>query len=105
MSTEPENGAGFVEGFDDSDELTDDDIVTITNEDGEQVECAIVAVIVHDGQQYVMMHPVGQLEEPDIEEIDAYVYHYAVNDDELPVFSQIEDDDVFDAVCNAFGEM
>lgn len=105
MSTDSENGAGFVEGFDDSDEFTDDDIVTITNAEGVEVQCAIVAVIVHDGEQYVMLQPVEQLADEEAEEIDSYVYHYSINDDDAPVFSEIDDDAAFETVCEIFSEM
>lgn len=105
MSTDSDNGAGFVEGFDESEDLTEDDIVTIRDEDGHEVACAIVAVIVHDGEQYVMLHPVDQLEDEDREEIDAYVYHYTVNDEGFPVFSEIDDDETYDTVCDAFENM
>ena len=105
MPTDPENGAGFVEGFDESEEFTEEDLVTITDEDGHEVECAIVAVITYDDAQYVMLHPAAQLEDEELEEIDTYIFLYEVNEEGLPTFSPIDSDEVFEAVCEAFSEM
>ena len=105
MSTDPENGAGFVDGFDESEDLTEDDIVTFSGEDGEEVQGAIVAVLEHDGNQYVVIQPVDQLEDDDRDEIDTYLFLYGVTEEGLPSFSPIDDDAAFEAVCTAFGQM
>ncbi len=105
MTTDEENGAGFVEGFDETEDLTDDDKVVITDDDGVEIECAYVAVIEHEGAQYVMLQPTAQLAQDDLEEIDTYVFLYEVNPEGLPVFAPIEDDATFEAVCAAFSQV
>ena len=122
MSTDPDNGrdngGGFVDGFDESEDFSEDELVTIQDEDGNEVQCAIVAVLVHEGAQYVVMQPVDQLSTDDEDEdddeddsdeadtaIDTYVFLYEVDEEGLPTFSTIEDDATFDAVCQLFAEV
>ncbi|MBX2800067.1 MAG: DUF1292 domain-containing protein [Myxococcales bacterium] len=105
MSLDPENGEGHVDGFDESEDFSEDDLVTFEDEDGNTWECVIVAVIEQDGGEYVMLQPKAQLEDEEQEEIDTFLFSYSVNADGLPEFSPIDDDELFAALIETFSEM
>lgn len=102
MSIDPENGEGHVDGFDESEELDADDLVTITDEEGTEWECAILAVVEHEGAEYALLAPVDQLEDEENEELEMFLFLYEVDDEGVQTFSYIEDDEVYEAVQKAF---
>lgn len=102
MSPEHENGEGHVDGFDDSETLSEDDLVTITDDSGVEYLCVILEVIEYSGSEYVMLSPKDQLEDEDAEEIDRFLFRYELTGDGTPTFSYIEDDEVFDAILEIF---
>lgn len=101
MSTEQDNGAGHIDGFDESETLIDDDLVTITDDSGQEYLCAILQVIEYSGAEYAMLSPKDQLEDEDAEEIDRFLFAYRIEDG-VPTFAYIEDDTIFDAVLEIF---
>jgi len=101
MSTE-DNGLGIVEGFDESEELDDADVVVLKTEEGEDVSCAILAVVEHEGTEYAMLAPVAQLEDEEGEELEMYLCAYEVLDDGTQVFEGIDDDRTWDEVRDVF---
>lgn len=105
MSPEQENGEGHVDGFDDSETLSEDDLVTITDDSGNEYLCVILEVIEYEGAEYVMLSPRDQLEDDEAEEIDRFLFLYQLTDDGTPTFSYIEDDNTFDAVLEIFNAL
>jgi uncharacterized protein YrzB (UPF0473 family) len=101
MPIDPDNGEGHVDAFDESEDLDDDDLVTITDEDGKDIDCAILAVIEHGGQEYALLSPVDQLQ-ADEESLDMYIFAYSVDDDGQQLFTSVDDDDTYEAVCAEF---
>jgi uncharacterized protein YrzB (UPF0473 family) len=115
MPIDPENGEGHVDAFDESEKLEDEDLVTITDDDGNEIDCAILAVIEHNEQEYALVAPVAQLESDEAEGDDAddgeegtfdmYILRYSVDDDGVQVFEGVEDDDEYDAVLAEFSTL
>lgn len=103
MGTDPEdNGEGHVEEFDESPEFDPEDIVTIQDEEGNEIECAILMIIEHDGDDYAMLGPLEQLRSEEGDEIEMYIFKYQVDDEGNQLFAAIEDDRTYEAVRTAF---
>jgi uncharacterized protein YrzB (UPF0473 family) len=111
MPIDPDNGEGHVDEFDESENLEDEDLVTITDDDGNEIDCAILAVIEHDGREYALVAPVAQLEADDAEgnttegTFDMFILRYSVDDDGMQVFEGVEDDAEYDAVLAEFSTL
>lgn len=103
MGTDPEdNGDGHIDSFDESDEFSPDDLVTITDEDGTQLECAIVAVIEHDGEEFALLARVEQLTSEEGDEIEMFIFRYAIDEDGKQLFSFVDEDETYEAVRSEF---
>ena len=102
MPIDPDNGDGHVDGFDESENLEADDLVTITDEEGTEWECAILAVVEHEEAEYALLAPVQQLEDEESDELEMFLFLYEVDDEGVQTFSYIEDDDTYEAVQSAF---
>lgn len=102
MPIDPENGDGHVEEFDESEGFDPEDLVTITDDDGVSLECAILAIIEHDGAEYALLAPVAQLQDDDGEEVEMFIFTYEVEEDGTQKFSFVEDDETYEAVRQEF---
>jgi len=103
MGGDPEeNGDGHVDTFDESEEFDESDLVVITDEDGQQIECAIVAVIEHDGEEFALLARVEQLVSEEGDEIEMFIFHYEVDDEGNQLFSSVEDEATYEAVRDEF---
>lgn len=98
---EKENMKNFETPEADDEEMT----VTLDLEDGSSVTCAIVTILTVDNQDYIVLLPL----EEDGENHDGMVWFYRYKEDENnpnaePELTNIEDDDEYDAVADAFDE-
>ncbi len=93
-----------IDNFDDTAYLGDDlGSVTLTMDDGSEIECEILAIYPAGGRQYIALLPE---EEEDEEESSVLIYRYIDNgDDEDPDIENIEDDDEYDIAADAFDEL
>ncbi len=106
MPTDPEdNGEGLVDEFDDSEDLDEEDLVTITDEEGNEIECAILGVLEHEDREYALLAPVAELTEDEGEEIQMFIFLYGVDDEGNQTFSYIEDDKLYEAVRDEFAKL
>ena len=111
MPIDPDNGEGHVDEFDESENLEDEDLVTITDDDGNEIDCAILAVIEHAGREYALVAPVAQLEAEDDDgdtgegTFDMFILRYSVDDEGMQVFEGVEDDAEYDAVLAEFSTL
>jgi uncharacterized protein YrzB (UPF0473 family) len=104
--TDPEdNGDGHVDGFDERDELDPEDLVTIRDDDGRDVSCAIVAVIEHDGDEFALLAPVAQLNDEEGDEIEMFIFRYSIDDDGNQLFSSVDEDETYEAVRREFATL
>ncbi len=82
--------------------------VTLETDDGKTTECAVLTIFEVSDQDYIALMPVEDLENEDEEsEGTVWFYRYSENPDdpnEEPELSDIEDDDEFEAVIDAFDE-
>ena len=70
--------------------------VTLTMEDDEEIDCAVLTTYSANGREYIALLPLN-------EEGDVYLYRYEEVDGE-PTLGNIEDDDEYDIAADAFDE-
>lgn len=75
--------------------------VTLTLDNDEVVECAILTVYTANDKEYIALLPLN--EEGESEDGDVYLYRYEEVDGE-PTLSNIEDDDEYEVAADAFDE-
>lgn len=80
----------------------DVDTVTLTLDNDEELECAILTYLDVDEKEYIALLPIS--EEDTEEDSDVYLYRYFESEDGEPNLENIEDDDEFEAVAEAFDE-
>lgn len=104
MTSPEDNGQGHVDGFDDSDEI--DEVVIIIDEDDNEQECLILAVIEHDdGQEYALLSPVDQVEQDDGTEIELFILSIKTDENGDDSFGFIEDEEIYEAVKTVFSTL
>ena len=69
--------------------------VTLTLENDEELECAVLTIFEADGREYIALLPLDEV----------YLYRFIDNgEDEEPGLENILDDDEFDRVSEVFNE-
>ncbi len=84
-------------GSEDCDQAT----VTLTLDDGQTLECAILTIFSAGGQQYIALLPLN--ENGENEDGEVYLYRYK-EENGNPSLENIEDDDEYEAAADAFDE-
>lgn len=79
-----------------------DDTVTLTLDDEEEVECAVIAIYPVDGRDYIALLP---LEGESADTGEVYLYRYEEDEEGNPNLSNIEDDDEYENAADAFDEL
>ena len=87
----------------DIDDDPDDYRVTLDLDDGTTVECAIMTILEVDDQDYIVLIPVDENDEP-IEEGEVFIYRYFEDEDGNPSLDNIDNDEEFDRVSECFDE-
>ena len=75
--------------------------VTLTLDNDEVVECAVLTTFEADGNEYIALLPLD--ENGENTDGDVYLYRYAEVDGE-PTLENIEDDDEYEIAADAFDE-
>ena len=81
----------------------DDYRVTLDLDDGTSTECAILTILEVDGQDYIVLVPVDENDEP-VEEGEVFIYRYFEDADGTPTLGNIESDEEFEQVSERFDE-
>jgi len=77
--------------------------VTLSLDDGSDLECAVLTIYKAAGRQYIALLPLD--EDGENQDGEVYIYRFSVNDpDEEPLLENIEDDDEFEAASDGFDE-
>lgn len=91
-------GDGCDCGHDHGEEMT----VTLTLDDGSELECAVLTIFPVGEQQYIALVPI---EENGEEEGEVFLYRFnELENDELELLN-IEDDEEYERVADAFDEL
>ena len=88
-----------------SDELLDDpDDIRVTLElDDEELECAILTIFDVDDQDYIVLVPVDENDEPR-QEGEVFIYRYFEDENGNPALDNIASDDEMEKVSDRFDE-
>lgn len=77
------------------------DLITLSLDDGTELNCMVLEIFSVDGKDYIALQP----EEGEGEEDNVFLYRYIQEDDGDPQLLNIDDDDEFEAVADAFEEI
>ncbi len=77
--------------------------VTLDLDDGRTLECAIMTILEVEGQDYIVLVPVDENDEP-VDEGEVFIYRYFEDEDENPTLENIESEEEFEMVSEAFDE-
>lgn len=75
--------------------------VTLSLDDGTEVECAVVRTFPAGDKNYIALLPIADIDE---DESEVYLYRYSINSDNEPVLENIESDEEYEIVSDAFDE-
>lgn len=92
-------------GKSDNESLIPDDFdttVTLTLDNDEELECAVISIFEADNRRYIALLP---LEGDDAENGEVYLYRYSETADGQPDLANIETDEEFEIVSDAFDEL
>ena len=82
--------------------IPEKDTVTLTLDDDTEVECEIVSIFPVGEKEYIALLP---LEGAEAEDGEVFIYRYTETADGDPDLENIEDDDEYEAVADAFDEL
>lgn len=85
------------EEMDDGDEMT----VTLTLDDGRELECVVLTIFPAGDKEYIALLP---MEDEETEEGEVYLYRYTEDENGQPNLENIEDDEEYEIVADAFDE-
>ena len=77
--------------------------VTLDLDNGKTVECAIMTILEVDEQDYIVLVPLDENDEP-IEEGEVYIYRYFEDEDGNASLDNIDNDEEFERVSECFDE-
>ena len=75
--------------------------VTLSLDDGTEVECAVIRTFPAGDKNYIALLPIADIDE---DESEVYLYRYSINSDNKPVLENIESDEEYEIVSDAFDE-
>lgn len=79
------------------------DTVTLLLDNDESVECAILCILPVQGKDYIALLPLDDEEDTE-EESRVFLYRYIEHEDGEPELENINDDEEFDIVADAYDE-
>ena len=75
--------------------------VTLSLDDGTEVECAVIRTFPAGDKNYIALLPIADIDE---DESEVYLYRYPIISDNEPVLENIESDEEYEIVSDAFDE-
>lgn len=86
-----------------TEELEQEEVtVTLTLDDGSQLECVVLTIFDAGEREYIALLPMDGQE---AEEGEVYLYRYSEDANGNPNLENIEDDEEYDIVADAFDEL
>lgn len=76
--------------------------VTLTLDNDEELECAVISIFEANNRRYIALLP---LEGDENEDGEVYLYRYDETEDGQPDLTNIDSDEEFEIVSDAFDEM
>lgn len=78
--------------------------VTLSLDDGSEVECAVLTIFDVKEQNYIVLLPLDENDEAN-EDGEVYIYRYFEDEEGNPSLENIENDDEYEAVADRFDEI
>ena len=78
--------------------------VTLSLDDGSEVECAILTICELEEQNYIALLPLDE-DGNENEEGEVFIYRYFEDEEGNPSLENIEDDEEYEAVADRFDEL
>ena len=78
--------------------------VTLSLDDGSEVECAILTIFELEEQNYIALLPLDEAGNEN-EEGEVFIYRYFEDEEGNPSLENIEDDEEYEAVADRFDEL
>jgi len=97
----PEEG----EELDESETITDEDRVTLVDEDGNEHEYILLATIEVDGRDYAVLGPEEQVTDKDREEVELSFFRIVQDEAGEEQFEPVDDHDEFESVRAVCAEL
>ena len=76
--------------------------VTLTLDDGSELECVVLTIFTAGERDYIALLPMAG---PEAEEGEVYLYRYSEKEDGQPDLENIENDDEYEIVADAFDQL
>ncbi len=92
----------MAEDFNNNIEEEEEMTVTLTLDDGSELECVVLTIFPAGERDYIALLP---MEGEEAEEGEVYLYRYTETEDGAPNLENIEDDDEYEIVADAFDEL
>ena len=92
----------MAEDFNNKIEEEEEMTVTLTLDDGSELECVVLTIFPAGDRDYIALLP---MEGEEAEEGEVYLYRYTETEDGAPNLENIEDDDEYEIVTDAFDEL
>lgn len=77
------------------------DYITLSLDDDTELDCIVLSIFTVNDKDYIALQPIEGQDEDD----NVFLYRYIDHEDGDPELLNIEDDDEFEAVGDAFDEM
>ena len=85
------------ENLDEEEEMT----VTLSLDDGRELECVVLTIFPAGGREYIALLP---MDDEEAEEGEVYLYRYTEDAEGQPELENIEADEEYGSVADAFDE-
>lgn len=84
-------------------DLDEEVMITLELDDGSVLDCSVIAIFEADEKEYIALLPVE--EDTDADEGEVFLYRYSEDADGNPNLENIENDEEFEIVSEAFDEL
>ena len=88
------------EEMDNQEEMT----VTLTLDDGKELECVVLTIFPEGDKEYIALLPMEDAND-ESDQGEVYLYRYSEDENGQPNLENIEDDDEYEIVADAFDEL
>ncbi|RZT00491.1 DUF1292 domain-containing protein [Cuneatibacter caecimuris] len=85
-----------------NEEMEQEMTVTLTLDDGSELECIVLTIFPAGGKDYIALLP---MEGAEADEGEVYLYRYSEDAEGNPDLQNIEDDEEYEIVSDAFDEL
>lgn len=85
-----------------NEEMEQEMTVTLTLDDGSELECIVLTIFPAGGKDYIALLP---MEGAEADEGEVYLYRYSEDAEGNPDLLNIEDDEEYEIVSDAFDEL